>query len=155
MDTRDSSWGFPSRSRPPFSVFTILAWPGSTAGKKKFRQVSSYQNVVSLTETTTPNAWAHISTHLIDQGHVVGLHLLHVDPDVALAVQVILAATTRKKDSAHQSVVNYYTCIYIKCPYLVDIKLSICNRLIWCCLSYLNTCSHLRFSLSSSFIRCM
>jgi hypothetical protein len=30
--------------------------------------------------------------YLVDEGHVVGLHLLHVYPDVALAVQIILAA---------------------------------------------------------------
>lgn len=42
------------------------------------------------------------STYLVDQGHVVGLHLLHVDPDVALTVQVILAATARKKGRERQ-----------------------------------------------------
>ena len=30
--------------------------------------------------------------YLVDEGHVVGLHLLHFYPDIALAVQVILAA---------------------------------------------------------------
>ena len=35
--------------------------------------------------------------YLVDEGHVVGLHLLHIYPDVALAVQVILAAEREQK----------------------------------------------------------
>jgi hypothetical protein len=66
MDTwNDSSWwglGVPSiiqvQARPP--LLTILAWPGSTAGKKTRIQTSKlrslYQNVVVvLIQPTTPN----------------------------------------------------------------------------------------------------
>ena len=35
--------------------------------------------------------------YLVDEEHVVGLHLLHIYPDVALAVQVILAAEREQK----------------------------------------------------------
>lgn len=152
----DSSWGFPpaSRFRPPFSVFTILTWPGSTAGKKiQTSKLIHIRMWFSDRDGDAKCMSTYISTYLVDQGHVVGLHLLHVDPDVALAVQVILAATARKKDRERQLLIIL---VYI---YKVSIsrryQVSICNRLIWWCLSYLNTCSHLRFSLSSSFIRCM
>lgn len=36
-------------------------------------------------------------THLLDQGQVVGLHLLDIDPDLALAVEIILAAKKKKE----------------------------------------------------------